>query len=96
MLNKGRYTKKADVFSLGVVFFRLATGKFPFDESELHSKDQPDPKKLGKILKQVVSLLSSNANAYQLVKSMISWSRNDRPNADQVLDKAIALENEFW
>ena len=97
---KGRYCGfKADIFSLGVVLFRLLTGEYPFPIANNSSSRfkifiQNSEKFWDRMfvhLCKVYGDIELNEEAIDLINWMLSEDPQDRPSIDEVLKHSFLL-----
>jgi len=92
----GKYSPASDIFAVGVIAYRLLTGRFPFrqslfdDEAGQNWVGSPKMKEIQERLQKVPidwqrPPFPSQPSALELVKSMLAVSEADRPEAAQAL-----------
>jgi len=93
----GNYSPKSDVFAVGVIAYKVLTGSYPFDEAIF--LDEPGENFVGNPKMTLIqnSLKNAKVNfdrpslkqhpeACDLIRKMISYDPQDRPNVDEALD----------
>lgn len=93
----GHFSPRSDIFAVGVVAYRLLTGRFPFDKNMFD--DGPGENKVGsakmnmireKLLKAKINwssdTLQTNPGARDLVQKMLTHKVEDRPEAHELLE----------
>jgi len=96
----GHYSPASDIFSTGVIAYRLITGKFPFKSAMFD--DQPGENWVGSPkMKQIQKRLNrfdinfelapwpDEPKARELTKWMLQNNKEDRPSAEQTLSHAF-------
>jgi serine/threonine protein kinase len=96
---EGNYSEASDIFAVGVIAYRLLTGRFPFSytifndgagENVVGSKKMKEIK--GKLCSAQVDyshdVFKSFPKGCKLVKSMLSVKDSQRPSASDALDNA--------
>lgn len=83
------YSKKSDIWSLGVCFYKLITGKFPYiyeynQEQNMFVKNCFQELNI-KLLDEYLTLYSYNI--IQIIKNMLKFNDDDRSTTNQVLIK---------
>lgn len=97
----GKYSPLSDIFSTGVIAYRLLTGKFPFqddlfdDEAGENWVGSPKMAQIRRKLKVAKvdfssSVFEDNAQACDLIMRMLAYQENQRPTA------AAALEHPWF
>lgn len=86
IINEGEYDTKADMWSLGVTFYQLITGKLPYEGSSL-------PNTLLKIstkqFKPIENTLNFSQDFIDLILSLLEKDPKSRPSAKEILDSAF-------
>mmetsp|Transcript_12583 Transcript_12583/g.23237 ORF Transcript_12583/g.23237 Transcript_12583/m.23237 type:complete len:467 (+) Transcript_12583:42-1442(+) len=96
MLRDGRYDERADVWSVGVVFYVLLFGQFPYFAQEKSSKAMKMAIKEGKIApsfrpwKAAADAARPSQELEDLTRRMIARNPSDRSTAEEVLN------DPFW
>merc|ERR1712087_977453 len=93
----GKYSPASDIFAVGVIGYRLLTGRFPFDAQMFN--DQPGENWVGspkmceirdKLCKFQVSfdfrVFERNPMALSLIQQMLAVKEVDRPTAKEALE----------
>jgi serine/threonine protein kinase len=79
MILKQRYNKKADIWSLGIIFYEMLCGYFPFD---FHNYE--DIKNiLSKKMKELPNTLTEEAS--DLIFAMLNKDSNERFSIEEVI-----------
>lgn len=86
IINKQNYSFKADIWSLGVIFFQLMYLNYPFEGStdEEMQKNIVDGKR-----KEISISYSYDSKLIELINKMLSKRPEERPTAEEILDNTI-------
>ena len=86
IINKEKYSFKADIWSLGVIFFQLIYLEYPF-------KGNNEAQILGNILegnkKEIKNPNSYDPKLIDLINKMLSKRPEERPSAEEILDNTL-------
>lgn len=86
ILKKTKYTTKCDIWSIGFIYYELATSKLPWNgssESELYSNIMKKPL----VIPEYISDWSSN-----LLRKMLVSNENDRIGWDELIKYVLSPE----
>jgi NIMA (never in mitosis gene a)-related kinase len=90
-ISKSKYSTKTDIWSLGVVFYRLCTLNFPFDA------DENDLIGLSNVIKKgsfkPIPAGSYSDGLIKLQKQMLQVEEEARPDIEKIIYKIKALQN---
>ena len=86
IINKEKYSFKADIWSLGVTFYQLMYLTYPFEGST----DEEMQKNIvaGK-RKEISNSYSYDSKLVELINKMLSKRPEERPSAEEILDNTI-------
>ena len=89
IINKEKYSYKADIWSLGVTFYQLMYLTYPFEGST----DEEMQKNIvaGK-RKEISNSYSYDSKLVELINKMLSKRPEERPSAAEILDNTIISE----
>lgn len=85
------YSKKSDIWELGVLFYWLVSNEFPYDISDDDFCEYMPRKNVYKNinfdkLKHIVTSKNINSKIYNLIINMLQFKDDDRPTIDNVIN----------
>ena len=91
--NLGIYSKKSDIWSLGIVIYNIVTKKFPYNynissvnsNSNMYKRNEFKHLNL-KIMKNIVKKNNYNQELVKLIVSMLNFKDDKRPTIENILN----------
>ena len=92
IINKEKYSYKADIWSLGVTFFQLMYLTYPFEGK---TNEEMQKNIVAGKRKEISSSCSYNSKLVELINKMLSKRPEERPSAAEILDNTIISERMY-
>ena len=87
------FSKRSDVFTLGMMFWVIMCGEIPYDDSDIECMEQ-----VGEPVKPqfTASIFSDDYSLKEVILQCIKLNPKDRPNLKEILTKLTAIENKLY
>ena len=86
IINKQKYSFKADIWSLGVTFYQLITLNYPFEGADNTEIEENIMKRK---IKEIPNDCHIDKSFLDIINKMMSLKPDDRPKAKEILEEAI-------
>jgi NIMA (never in mitosis gene a)-related kinase len=92
IINKEKYSFKADIWSLGVTFYQLMYLTYPFEGK---TNEEMQKNIVAGKRKEISSSCSYNSKLVELINKMLSKRPEERPSAEEILGNTIISERMY-